>query len=442
MPDFNEKFLYHIWDQQHLISDLLTRSDKSLKVCFAGHWNRGKGPDFQNAVIQINGEEMQGDIEIHLNSYDWIAHNHQDDPNYNQVILHVVYENKTNQHYTIKENGEIAEILEIKDLLSADIQKFMESEEIASFEEHEKYCPVFSIQNEWIPRILNEYGMERFFRKIKRFKAELSFCSFDQLLYQGIFESLGYSNNKFPFYQLATHVPYSRIQQMINNNYSKIDILSLWLHTSDLINYIPAGIKTVFSRDLNDSFVTHNYGIGELSYEWNLFRLRPINHPVLRLIQILDFIYDSAETGLTRHVLKLFSFEKEKLSILSFRRRAQMLLSKQTLKEFDTRIGSSRIDLILINILIPIIYIYAQKMDYKDLEEYCLFLVREFPGLSENTISLTMKKYLTEDIEQYIHTKAISQQGLIQIYQTYCVNHLCEMCKKHLEEIKNKVNEE
>ena len=32
---------------------------------------------------------------------------------------------------------------------------------------------------------------ERFERKVKRFLAELSFCSFDQLLYQGIFESLG-----------------------------------------------------------------------------------------------------------------------------------------------------------------------------------------------------------------------------------------------------------
>lgn len=442
MNDFNENFLYHIWDQQHLKSELTLESGKTIKVLFSGHWNRGAGADFKNAILEIDGVNIQGDVEIHINTYDWNAHNHQDDANFNQVVLHVVYENKTSQQYTIKENGDLSEILKINDKLSEEIQKFLETENNLHFTEHEKYCPVFSIQNEWIPRLLTEYGMERFYRKIKRFKAELSFSSFDQLLYQGIFESLGYTNNKFPFYQLATQVPYVKIRQMIAEGYQKMDILSLWLHTSDLINLLPSGVKTVFSNDLNESFITHKYDVSDMNFDWNLFRIRPVNHPVLRLVQVLDFIYDSVDIGLTRHILKLFSFEKDKLSVISFRRRAQLFLSKQSLKDFDTRLGSSRIDMILINIIIPIIYIYSQKMEYEDLASYCIFLYKEFPGLSENTISNTMKKYLTEDIEQFIHTKAVNQQGLIQIYQTYCVNHLCDSCKNHLEAIKIKVNEE
>ncbi|HPY96596.1 MAG TPA: DUF2851 family protein [Candidatus Cloacimonadota bacterium] len=436
--NFHEKFLYHIWDQQHILFEKSTDCGKPVIVKFAGHLNRGKGPDFKNAVLSIDGVEIQGDVEIHINSYDWIAHNHHDDPNYNHVVLHVVYDNKSEQAFTIKENGELIPILQLKDILSQDINKLFQEASDETFVEQEKYCHLFSVQNEWVPQILTEYGKERFERKVKRFKAELSFCSFDQLIYQGLLESLGYSNNKFPFYQLAKQVPYIKIQQLIMNGLSKIDILSLLLHSSDLINHMPSQVRVLLENDLNDSFVKNDYELISADYDWNMFRLMPVNHPVLRLIQVLDFIYDSAEIGLTNHVLKLFSFEKEKLSVSAFRKRSQLVLAKQTIKDLNTRIGSSRIDSILINIFIPIIYIYAQKMDFIDLQNYTYSLFIDFPGLRENTISNTMRKYLTDEIENNIQQKAINQQGLIQVYQSYCENHLCEPCRIKLEEIKQR----
>ena len=33
-----------------------------------------------------------GSVEIHVKSSDWHKHKHSDDPNYENVILHVVYE--------------------------------------------------------------------------------------------------------------------------------------------------------------------------------------------------------------------------------------------------------------------------------------------------------------------------------------------------------------
>lgn len=438
MNDFNEKFLYHIWDQQHLIEPLKTLSGKNVKINFAGHWNRGKGPDFKNAVIEMEAISIQGDVEIHYSSYDWIAHGHNDDANYNGVVLHVVYEHKIKSAYTIKENGDLIEVLVIKELLSEEIQKLLCDYNQDQFSEKEKYCEVFSIQNEWIPEVLYQHGKERIDRKIKRYQAELSFCSFDQLLYQGIFESLGYSNNKFPFYQLAQQIPYLKLQTMIHSGYNKTDVLSILLHSSDLINYMPSGIKTDLTTDLNTSFVSHNYELPDVEFEWNLFRIRPVNHPVMRLIQILDLIYDSVQSGLINHILKIFSFEKEKLSISAFRRRAQLFISKQAFANIDSKMGAGRIDLILVNVIIPIITLYAKKMEYTDLEEYCYFLLKEFPGLSENTISNTMRKYMTDDIDQRVNMKAIYQQGLIQIYQNYCINHLCEMCAQKVNEIKSK----
>ncbi|HQM79680.1 MAG TPA: DUF2851 family protein, partial [Candidatus Syntrophosphaera sp.] len=74
----DEKFLYHIWDAGHLLTPLKTASGKTLQVKYQGQYNTSRGPDFHNVIIELNREILRGDVEIHLHSYDWIAHNHHE----------------------------------------------------------------------------------------------------------------------------------------------------------------------------------------------------------------------------------------------------------------------------------------------------------------------------------------------------------------------------
>jgi len=67
-----------------------TRNGFSMKVHQPGRWNRGAGPDFKEAVIELNGQRLTGDVEIHLYREDWWRHGHHLDPGYNAVVLHVV----------------------------------------------------------------------------------------------------------------------------------------------------------------------------------------------------------------------------------------------------------------------------------------------------------------------------------------------------------------
>ena len=90
----NEFFLHFVWkfqyfDKQHLIVD----GEKTVQVIRPGTANKNAGPDFLDARVQVDGLMWHGHVEIHLKASDWYRHGHHEDPAYNNVVLHVVWEN-------------------------------------------------------------------------------------------------------------------------------------------------------------------------------------------------------------------------------------------------------------------------------------------------------------------------------------------------------------
>ena len=88
-----EKLLQFIWQFQYFNkSELATTTGESVQVLFAGQLNSNQGPDFLDAKIKIGNTTWAGMVELHIKTSDWIKHNHQSDKNYNNVMLHVVWE--------------------------------------------------------------------------------------------------------------------------------------------------------------------------------------------------------------------------------------------------------------------------------------------------------------------------------------------------------------
>jgi len=88
-----EKLLQFIWQFQYFNkSDLLTESGEPLQIIQQGQLNHHQGPDFLQAKIKINEVLLAGNIELHCLSSDWFKHNHNKDSNYNNIILHVVWQ--------------------------------------------------------------------------------------------------------------------------------------------------------------------------------------------------------------------------------------------------------------------------------------------------------------------------------------------------------------
>ncbi len=66
---------------------------RQLRIRFPGVPAPGYGPDARDAVIELDGAELCGDVELHLRASGWRAHGHHHDPAFARVVLHVVEHN-------------------------------------------------------------------------------------------------------------------------------------------------------------------------------------------------------------------------------------------------------------------------------------------------------------------------------------------------------------
>src|ERR1700750_2574566 len=100
-----EKLLQYLWNYKAFKNyDFKDIEGNSVEIIHFGRWNTDAGPDFLNAKIKTKGLVIAGHIELHIRTSDWIFHNHSQDPNYQNIILHVVYQNDTDIDDLIRKN--------------------------------------------------------------------------------------------------------------------------------------------------------------------------------------------------------------------------------------------------------------------------------------------------------------------------------------------------
>ncbi|MFZ3274581.1 MAG: DUF2851 family protein, partial [Lutibacter sp.] len=129
-----ENLLHFVWKfKLFSTAQLKSTNGEIIEIISAGTANPNAGPDFLNAKLVINNQLWAGNVEIHLNSSDWYAHNHEIDENYDSVILHVVWEHSVDVFR--KSNHPIA-TLELKNYISKELL--------------ENYQQLFSKNKNWI----------------------------------------------------------------------------------------------------------------------------------------------------------------------------------------------------------------------------------------------------------------------------------------------------
>ncbi len=425
---FQEKFLFHIWDQRHLVDDLRSVNGKTVKIVYPGQYNTSNGPDFKNAVLYLDGEMLQGDVEIHLTTGDWQNHQHQEDPAYNEVILHAVFEHRGVQSYITREDGTAVEIMELKNQIDDNIAKLLTDYQQTDLRVKRDACDFFTLsEGLQLRQLLNSYGMERFFRKCQRFNAALLLKDFDQIIYEGMLEAAGYDKNRFHTLALAQHFSWKTLRQWSAEGMKPQTLAAIFIYAAGLQKYCENILGKEFAEELRREYEYQSFTADKLNLSWNLFRIRPAAHPVRRLYALSFFLCAVMADGLLNFWTDVFNNGSK--SIREAVSDIETAIRKKTrISDNDVKLGKSAIEIITANIVLPILYLYASKTNDSKLCEDMVELYRNYPSQAENYITSFMLNYLTESRGAIPGNRFITQQGLMHLYYGYCKYQLCNLC--------------
>ena len=493
MPDhtrnIHERFLRHIWSRQYLdASKLRTCDGRLLKVIEVGTLNLDGGPDFAECKIKIGATTFVGDVEIHRTVADWFTHQHQNDPLYNRVILHVVLEGIPQGLDTTSLSGRKIPVLVLSDFLTESIQSIWQktilderarrSERIRCFDKNNNVGD--AILAGWLRKL----ATERLELKMRRFEERLKDLAYEhlmavreqpktygepamegfpdeipppfkeltqrdyskkelweQVLYEGLMEGLGYAKNQEPFLQLACIVTLRRLRefQMEKDDVKRAALLFAIAGLLPKIKSMREQDSKNYVRGLIHAWNEMRSSIHAAKMrasDWQFFPTRPNNFPTLRI---------SAANVLIGKILNEDFFRAliQTLKSADDPERSRKILTRLLTIESDgfwqyhydfdqpTRknmvaLGISRINELLVNTIIPIALLYARIFKDSQVREHTLHFYELFPPLEDNTLTRLMRNQLLRN--KLPLDSASEQQGLIQLYKFYCTEGRCQDC--------------
>ena len=487
--NIHERFLRHIWSKQYLRHELLHTVDgRSLRIVCPGRLNADSGPDVRDAVLQIGRATYHGDVEIHRTVVEWIRHMHHDDPCYNNVILHVVLERPVGGETTVVPSGRHVPVLVLESFLSESIhalwQKAILDERLYSRTAIPCADKNHLMARDLIAAWIQHLSVERLELKLRRFDERLKELAhqqilavrehnprstswrvegnaddlppalreltprdlarreyWDQLLYEGIMEGLGYSKNREPFVRLARSVTLREFRtQHIEDN--EVAIQVLLMGAAGLLPRISAVHDTesrAFTRMLIGEWKIRKklYRSAVLHVSnWQFFPTRPSNFPTLRIaaasVLVKRILCEDLFRGLIE-MLKTFEVGSatypsvcERLAVtpLPFWRNHYQF--NHPARKPTQVLGLQRIGELITNTVVPLALLYARTFKDRSVRERTLQLFHAAPPAPENSITRLMQKHLLRGTIPL--TSVADQQGIIQLYKYYCLEGRCVEC--------------
>jgi hypothetical protein len=411
-----EEFLHYLWKFSLLTPNLSLVSGEPIKIINAGIHNTDSGPDFLNARIKIDNTTWAGNIEIHIKSSDWFAHKHHLNKAYDNIILHVVFQNDID--VKTRENQKVP-TLEIEKRFNSSLfdryQDFMISRNWIACEKMIAGVDRF-VSHSWLDRML----VERLETKATEIQSQLRFNknNWERTFYEFLARNFGFKVNSLPFDLLAKSISLSYLAKHKDN---LLQIESLFFGQAGLL---PAKPKDEYSAKLCSeyNFLKTKYKLTPMdAHLWRFMRLRPSNFPTIRIAQFAGLVHKSShlfakilEKETIKDMISLFE-----ISVSQYWQEHFNFGKKSTVK--FKKLGTQSIYLIHINTVIPFIFIYGHSIGNQSLIDRSLRFLEQIPGESN---SVTRK---WDALGMSCRT-AFSTQALIQLKTEYCARKKCLEC--------------
>lgn len=412
-----EDFLHYVWQFSLFdFKNCKTTEDEPVSILFSGNYNTNTGPDFLYAQLKIDNQTWVGNVEIHKKSSDWYAHKHETDTYYDAVILHVVYEYDT---VVYMKNNKPLPTLILKDLI--DISVYDEYQKLIKRKAHwiacERQLPDINsfLWKNWLEQLY----FERLNKKSELVKELLqkSKNDFEAVLFQLLAKNFGLKVNADAFLNLATSLDFSVIRK---ERFNEQRLTALLFGQAGFLKEKPCN---EYYKELQSEYdyAVHKYRLNPMKgSQFQFFRMRPSNFPTIRLAQLSAVYYQ--HQNLFSKLIKLYK-PKDFYTLLSVEVNdfwKNHYTFENTSKKSSKKLSKSFIDLLIINTVIPIKYVYLQSIG-KECKKDILQLIHQLKPEKNQVIS----KFSELNI---VAKNAFESQALIQLKNEYCTPKYCLKC--------------
>lgn len=433
--DVPETLVHDLWHLQRFDgSDLTTTNDKGVRIRDPGQPNSDAGPDFLNAHVRIGDVDWKGHVEVHTSSRGWFDHNHNDDPRYDSVILHVTLHVDMWTGGLLRSDGSTIPEIVLYPRLDAPLRTLLHSFRTRDTEDdlpcatHWTDVPA-NTKNRWIDQLARERIIDK-----KRRLSDPADASLEQRLHERLFAGLGYSKNDEPMSTLAQRLPPSVVRPVESPRDREalhLGVAGLLPAPRDLLDVDRQTADYVMDRRDRFRRLQVDLEIPTMaSTNWTFFRLRPHNFPPLRIAQAAAWyneggVFDEAPIKQLRSALDRSNPTATLRELLAsepsdFWRTHYHLTN--TASEHEPSLGPSRRETLIVNAVIPALLLDAERRGAAAQGDAAIDVLRALSASSDQ-VTTRFEELGTEAVS------AFQGQGLHQLYREYCSNARCLDCK-------------
>ena len=443
-----EAVVQDIWASHEFnTTDLRTTAGEAVTILRPGTLNHDGGPDFTGARLRIESDDVSGgvlnwtgDVEIHRTSGEWLLHRHHEDANYNRVVLHVVLLEDRHTGTLRRADGTLLPEIVLYPRLTASLRSLLHR--FYTQEQKDFYCEAHwptvpsDVKDNWLKRL----GLARVQMKAAALAADAPNQDIDELIYHAVLRALGYAKNADAMSELVRRLPLGLLRSQTDAS----DVEALLFGVSGLLPDLDRMLHTdrhsvEYVVDLRDRFerLQQTMELRPMSgVVWQYFRLRPANFPTRRIAQAaallapmtpesaggllscetLQSLKEALDSDKPKQMLRLLLQEEEPSGFWS-----EHVRFEQRSPGGSSRIGTSRADRILMDAILPLLLLDAERRGDHRQEERIRVVLGKLPAASDE---------ITRKFEHHgaIAGGALGTQGLHQLYRSWCSEGRCLSC--------------
>jgi hypothetical protein len=415
----NEDFLAYVWNFRLYARGPQLTTSEALLVEQPGIRNSDAGPDFLDALIRIDHTLWAGHVEIHMKSSDWLKHGHDTDAAYDNVVLHVVYQNDTD---IVMRDGTFMPVFQLKNYIDSTLYtrylQFMASpQEVA--------CAglIVNINLPMPAQWLISLGLQRLIRKGRGLDYLLNRLGNDwsEISFVSFCKGFGNKVNDDVFEMLALKTPLKLVRALSSDSHS---LEALFFGQSGLLPEGSSWSDDPYVSALQDRYasILYKYQCEPLEkHLWRFLRTRPANFPTVRIAQLAALTDGFINTN-AYSIDDLRKWMEYAVNVTVSPYWQEHYHFGKRCQGLPPSIGRESLERIIINGIIPPLIRYGELYRSHNLSAS---IAEELSGFApENNKVIRLWKTLG-----IAPASAIESQGLIELFNEYCRAKRCLECR-------------